>query len=219
MLIPSHILYPVAAALTFATIAALLLRRFLSWLAHPSHKPIKLLSITEVESHLRGNPYVTHGYRASIPSMPFVARSLFQLHNETFNIWSHLLGAVYFAGLTVLAVVRAALEEQDEVLHRVTVIFFTVGATLLCTASAVFHAVSCHSREVYELTAKLDYSGITLMILFSFFPIMHNMFFCLRSLAVFYSVSISVLVSLACELFCFFLFSFIKLHQCLCLGM
>lgn len=41
--------------------------------------------------------YITVGYRAC-PNMTVskCTRSLFQLHNETTNVWSHLIPAIYF---------------------------------------------------------------------------------------------------------------------------
>jgi adiponectin receptor len=44
------------------------------------------------------------------------------------------------------------------------------------------------------IPAKLDYTGIALMILVSFFPFMYNLFYCHPWLAIIYTTAISVLV-------------------------
>ena len=44
---------------------------------------------------------VVTGYRINYNDSYAALRSLFQLHNETVNIWSHLLGAILFAMLLV----------------------------------------------------------------------------------------------------------------------
>lgn len=40
------------------------------------------------------NPYLLTGYRINYNSCKKVIKSLFECHNETFNIWSHLLGVL-----------------------------------------------------------------------------------------------------------------------------
>lgn len=46
------------------------------------------------------NPYVRSGYRVGARWLG-ATRSIFMLHNETVNIWSHLLGVLMFAALIV----------------------------------------------------------------------------------------------------------------------
>lgn len=50
-----------------------------------------LLTFNNIPDFLRDNEYITTGYRANW-SLKDTGISLFQLHNETFNIWTHLLG-------------------------------------------------------------------------------------------------------------------------------
>ncbi len=40
------------------------------------------------------NQHITQGYRLNHKSPFQIVRSLFVLHNETINIWSHLIGAI-----------------------------------------------------------------------------------------------------------------------------
>lgn len=42
------------------------------------------------------NDYLHHGYRINYKSHKDMLRSVFQLHNETTNIWTHLIGALVF---------------------------------------------------------------------------------------------------------------------------
>ena len=46
------------------------------------------------------NPYLLSGYRVNLSRWECF-RSLFQLHNETINVWTHFLGAVFFMGCIV----------------------------------------------------------------------------------------------------------------------
>jgi len=42
------------------------------------------------------NEYVIHGYRIGFSSKRKLARSLFMLHNESVNVWTHLIGVFCF---------------------------------------------------------------------------------------------------------------------------
>jgi predicted membrane channel-forming protein YqfA (hemolysin III family) len=46
----------------------------------------------EAEEHAVYNPNIKTGYRIKFDSFGKVLRSLFMIHNETTNIWSHLCG-------------------------------------------------------------------------------------------------------------------------------
>ena len=59
---------------------------------------------------IRGNPYITHGYRKGF-SLREVLRSLFTVHNETANIWSHLVGFSLFALFTGKSIWDLAVSE------------------------------------------------------------------------------------------------------------
>ena len=43
-------------------------------------------------------PYLKKGYRVNL-SWAQIARSVFRVHNETVNVWSHFLGCLVFMGL------------------------------------------------------------------------------------------------------------------------
>lgn len=45
---------------------------------------------------MRNNQYILGGYRVNFDNPKRLIRSLFMLHNETVNIWSHLLGVFFF---------------------------------------------------------------------------------------------------------------------------
>ena len=47
---------------------------------------------------MQDNEYIKEGYRVGFNTVRKVLRSLFMIHNETTNVWSHLLGALLFVG-------------------------------------------------------------------------------------------------------------------------
>ena len=43
---------------------------------------------------IKDNEYIKRGYRVNCDSVKKVTKSLFYLHNESVNVWSHLLGVI-----------------------------------------------------------------------------------------------------------------------------
>merc|ERR550532_1193862 len=59
---------------------------------------VKLVSIQEVDELYRSNPFILTGYRDKTTFFGCL-KSVLLLHNETINIWSHLLGFAFFVGI------------------------------------------------------------------------------------------------------------------------
>ena len=55
-----------------------------------------LNQIHEIPAWLDGNPHLKSGYRKTNYPFTYYLFSFFNLHNETLNIWTHFLGAVFF---------------------------------------------------------------------------------------------------------------------------
>eukprot|EP00826_Nyctotherus_ovalis_P056025 TRINITY_DN749_c0_g1_i3.p4 TRINITY_DN749_c0_g1~~TRINITY_DN749_c0_g1_i3.p4 ORF type:complete len:132 (+),score=40.69 TRINITY_DN749_c0_g1_i3:164-559(+) len=55
---------------------------------------------------LQDNEYIHTGYRVSFNTVRRVLRSLFMAHNESVNVWSHLVGAGIFLALTLCVVAK-----------------------------------------------------------------------------------------------------------------
>ena len=61
----------------------------------------------EAPDYLKDNEYIKTGYLLNCHSLSKVFRSLFKCHNETINIWTHLLGAltavclIFFTGIYI----------------------------------------------------------------------------------------------------------------------
>lgn len=53
---------------------------------------------TEAPLNLVDNEFIRRGYRIGYHgSIKSILKSLFQMHNESVNVWSHLLGMFFFA--------------------------------------------------------------------------------------------------------------------------
>ena len=60
---------------------------------------LKTGSYEEVPDFIKDNEYIKNGYLLNCDSIKKSFKSLFILHNELINIWSHLLGALFFIAL------------------------------------------------------------------------------------------------------------------------
>ncbi|KAH9565032.1 hypothetical protein CY35_04G056500 [Sphagnum magellanicum] len=63
----------------------------------------QLVKFEALPEHLRDNEYILGHYRVNWPLGPTLL-SIFSFHNETLNIWTHLLGFLLFLGLTIFTV-------------------------------------------------------------------------------------------------------------------
>jgi len=60
---------------------------------HSSRQP-KLLTYNEIQEWSRDNKFIHTGYRPEKPEYKAIFLSLTYLHNETCNIYTHLIGAL-----------------------------------------------------------------------------------------------------------------------------
>ncbi|KAI5918523.1 hemolysin-III related-domain-containing protein [Camillea tinctor] len=174
----------------------------LSSLAHAVEQKVEsalLLLWDELPAWRRDNSYIVSGYRRSSGSYLASLRSLFYAHNESVNIWTHLLGSLFFGGLGAWWLAR----EYCELLPRYrgaanpadVLVFacFFAGAVACLGLSAAFHTLSNHSEPVAKWGNKLDYSGIVLLIVGSYVPALYYGLFCHPRLMSVYMSAIFIL--------------------------
>eukprot|EP00892_Ulva_mutabilis_P011898 jgi/Ulvmu1/9080/UM005_0175.1 len=104
--------------------------------AHVYQRWNRLFHWNDLPDYLRDNEYIVTGYRANTGVLGGL-KSLFRVHNESGNIWTHLLGFAFFFGL-LLFIIRApptplALTHQDahQLWDGVAVRLRNASATLL----------------------------------------------------------------------------------------
>ncbi|KAM0318836.1 hypothetical protein ACHAPQ_010543 [Fusarium lateritium] len=142
----------------------------------------------------RDNAFILSGYRQSQNSYAHSFRSLFYMHNESVNIWSHLLGAIVFlaSAAYVDRVVRPRYASASSTDVLVFACFFG-GAVVCLGMSATFHTLLNHSATVAKWGNKLDYTGIVALIVGSYVPALYYGFFCLPNLMTAYLWVICIL--------------------------
>ncbi|CAG2103473.1 unnamed protein product [Medioppia subpectinata] len=125
---------------------------------------------------LQDNDFLHKGHRPPLPSFRQCFKSVFRLHTETGNIWTHGLGAALFVLLFAYSMVTFDYRERSFVDGLMLGIYFC-GAITCLSFSTIFHTCSCHSREVSKFCSKLDYCGISIQIIGSMIPALYYGFY------------------------------------------
>lgn len=154
-------------------------RKSASTKASPPTKPAPItnpntaatLHWNDLPTWLQDNHYIYTGYRTPSNSYLTSVSSLTHLHNESVNIWTHLLGALVSltAALTLYRDLRPRYFHATSEDVGVFACFF--AGTVACLGmSAAYHTLSNHSEGVARFGNKLDYVGIVALIWGSFVP-------------------------------------------------
>ncbi|TPP65555.1 Adiponectin receptor [Fasciola gigantica] len=140
---------------------------------------------------LKDNELLIRGHRPQLYTAWECFKSVFRVHTETGNIWTHLLGCGCFIVIAafVLAQPNDLLQWQDKAIFA----GFFIGAILCLGFSCLFHTVLCHSEYVSRILSKLDYCGIAFLTMGSFVPYLYYAFYCVLWAKLFYLALIGAL--------------------------
>jgi adiponectin receptor len=159
--------------------------------------------ITEVDEHLKWNPYIWTGYRENYTFMQCLV-SFFTIHNETGNVWSHFAAVLVF--------VWAMYHTLFDVLSDMPLFHQAIWATFFLTAitcfagSTIYHLFFPQSIAAVYWLGILDFTGIAALVLGSYFPPVFYGFYCFPFWQRLYITGISLLgtVTLVAPWFRFF---------------
>ena len=145
-------------------------------------RPI-LLSYDEIPEWHQDNGFIRNGYRPESNSTRACFDSLLYLHNETINIYSHLLPAIscLIAEGLVHHYLRASYPEATPGDRLIFIFFLLTGATCL-GMSAIYHTLMNHSERISNLWLRLDFVGIVGLTLGDFVSGIYLVFYCERML-------------------------------------
>ncbi len=151
----------------------------------------------EIPSWQQDNEYILSGYRQATGSLKRCFQSLGYIHNETVNIYSHIIGAAIFLTAPVYTYralyLRYPLADQADIFVFST---FFYGVSTCFILSAIYHIISNHSPRVQKFGNQLDYLGIVILMWGSTIPSIYYGFYCDPRLQKIYWANVSTLATL-----------------------
>jgi len=139
-----------------------------------------LISYEELPAWHQDNPFIKHGYRPISHNTAACLRSWTSLHNETLNIYTHLIPAVLTLVIGEAWVLSYLRHQYTNVGASDYVIFaFLLSAAAACLGiSSAYHTLMSHSKEVEARWLRLDFVGIIVLTLGSFVSGIYVEFWC-----------------------------------------
>lgn len=107
----------------------------------------------------RDNEFLVANHRPVISSVRSCLASIFKIHSETLNIWTHLIA---FIGLITYypALVKMAESRVISRYEKMTLDLHSAMGMLCFFFSTAFHVLECHSPVVHAVFCRLDHFGI-----------------------------------------------------------
>ena len=110
---------------------------------------------------MRSNMYKRGYYPCFEGSVCKCLRGIFKIHNETGNIWTHLVCVLIFVPVFALHFAHGLPSNPDtQPLDYLPWAVFCGTAVYLVCASTAFHVFTTYSEAAYRFTLTLDYVGI-----------------------------------------------------------
>ncbi|KAL7807166.1 mPR-typeG-protein-coupled receptor [Trichoderma aethiopicum] len=138
-----------------------------------------LLAFEELPEWHQDNEFILHGYRPISGSAKVSFHSWSYIHNESVNIFSHLIPAVAFL-LGEWYILEYLTSRYSNVTGTDFFIFtfFLLTAVVCLGLSATYHTLTNHSSEVEQLFLRFDLVGIVILTLGDFVSGIYMVFWC-----------------------------------------
>ena len=149
-----------------------------------------LFNIEEIPTWYKDNEYITNNYRRWGLGWCHYFKSIFQIHNETLNIWTHLLGAFLFIFLLFYTNISGLVKEPLG--DVISINIFLLSAILCFSFSTIMHIFHPISDHHCKKLLKMDYIGISLLILGSYGPFIYYAFYCQQTIQIIYYVLLNI---------------------------
>lgn len=148
---------------------------------------IEIVLFEDLPECFQDNPWIRSGYRQISNSASSCLHSCVTLHNETMNIYTHLVPAVVLAIFQIAIQIKITQHfPEATLLDRIVIGSNVLAAIITFILSASYHALLSHSWDVASLWLRIDYAGILILIVGSFFSGIYVGFYCLPTPRTFY---------------------------------
>ncbi len=152
---------------------------------------IDYLKEDEIDEWCKDNKYIKDYYRKTNQNWSYYIKSLFRLHNETVNIWSHLLGFICILSGTFYINFKYDIDKFFT--QSLCFNIFTVCMMICYLFSSIMHLFYPKNESVCHKTQFMDYLGINFLIASTFATFVYFAFYCDVTTQIIYYVSIIAL--------------------------
>ncbi|KAI9187920.1 hypothetical protein H9P43_002311 [Blastocladiella emersonii ATCC 22665] len=132
-----------------------------TWISAWWTAKLPVYEFSQVPGYLQDNKYILTGYRSGYTHAQ-AWRSIVYIHNETGNIWTHLVGLLLFAPM--IACTRLVLPANAVVWGHIVLVAFLLSACKCFLFSTLYHTHLCRDYATYIRFGCLDYAGISILI-------------------------------------------------------
>lgn len=140
-------------------------------------KKQKLYFYHQLDPWQQDNHYIRSGYVKETNSYYECFRSLCYLHNESVNIFTHLIPSIYALTFFSFFLDTVVLPNKEFWWIKPTFMLYGVSLAICLTLSALFHLMKSHSHSVCKFGNQCDYFGIVILITGSLISVMSFIFY------------------------------------------
>ncbi|RAL07704.1 hemolysin III family protein [Aspergillus homomorphus CBS 101889] len=138
-----------------------------------------LLTFEQLPQWHQDNEYILHGYRPISGSARVSFCSWTYLHNESVNIYSHLIPAIVFLfSQWYLQMFLKREYPNMTISDHFIFAFFLLTAAICLGLSTTYHTMMNHSYEVEQLWLRFDLIGIVVLTIGDFVSGIYMVFWC-----------------------------------------
>ena len=142
------------------------------------------LNLLDMPTWMNSNKYILSGYRPTEKNVCFYGKTVFTIHNETINIWTHLLGTFTFIGL--LGYLNSDTNLRLYTGQAIIMNLYVISCCLTYLFSSIMHTFYPINECYCKKLQSLDYVGIGLQIFTTLQVFVYYCFYCQEDLQLIY---------------------------------
>ncbi|WFD37040.1 inc metabolism membrane protein [Malassezia cuniculi] len=152
----------------------------------------RLITFENLPQVWRNNDCIHTGYRfIPIHNWKLLLQSIFQIHNETVNIQTHLWGLILLIPMYIW------FDSRDEYTTKVDLLvqaLYVIAAAKCMVCSVSWHVMAgCSDKHWYNCFSCIDYTGISFLVAASLQTLVYNGFYCQPSIVMAYTTGVIAL--------------------------